>query len=74
MQAFNGILTIFTSIADSIAASRRASEFTCGDCERNKRCGLPPNVDCLGKAAQLARDGEFHRMAPRGYYKAVWPR
>jgi hypothetical protein len=74
MQAFNGILTLFNSIAERIAASRRASEFTCGDCERNARCGKPPHDDCVVRAAQIARGSEFRSLAPSGYYKAVWPR
>jgi hypothetical protein len=33
-------------------------EFACGDCERWEQCGLPPNEDCIFKAAQLA-DGRW---------------
>jgi hypothetical protein len=74
MQVLDGIRAIFTTVADKIAASRRASEFTCGECERNDRCGLPPHGDCAVKAAQLARDGDYRAREPAGYYKAVWPR
>lgn len=37
-------------------------QFSCGDCERSDRCGMPPNELCLIKAAQLARgDWELRR-------------
>jgi hypothetical protein len=74
MHAFDGIRTLFTTIADRIAASRRASRFTCGDCERNEQRGLPPHEDCVVKAAQIVRDGEPSPRPPGGYYSAVWPR
>jgi hypothetical protein len=74
MHLLDGVRTIFTTIADRIAASRRASEFTCGDCEQNERCGLPPHDDCPVKGAQVTRDEEYRRREPAGYYKAVWPR
>jgi hypothetical protein len=33
----------------------RRSSFTCGDCERWERCGLPPHDDCVHRVAQIAR-------------------
>lgn len=44
-----------TKLASMSAALRRPSEFTCGDCERMERCGLPPSDDCIEKAAQIER-------------------
>jgi hypothetical protein len=44
-------------IAGFIVASMREPEFTCGDCERNARCGLPPTPDCVVRAAQIERNG-----------------
>jgi hypothetical protein len=38
-----------------VAALRRRPEFTCGDCERSERCGLPPSDRCIVKAAQIGR-------------------
>ena len=73
MKLPGALQAMFNAIANRFAATRRASEFTCGDCEQNERCGLPPHEDCPVKAAQIARDGNFSR-APREYYKAVWPR
>ncbi len=75
MRALEVIRTIFSTIADSMATSRRGSRFTCGDCERNEHCGQPPNDNnCVVKAAQMPDDDEYRRPAPTGYYKAVWPR
>ena len=74
MHAFDEIRTIFKGIANRVEALRRTSRFVCGDCERNERCGLPPDEKCVVKAAQLARDDDYQRRAPANYYRAVWPR
>ena len=29
-------------------------EFTCGQCDRNARCGLAPNRDCVYRLMQIA--------------------
>jgi hypothetical protein len=50
------------------AAQRREEDaFTCGDCERTDRCGLPPTADCPIKLAQIERDptGHTRRMKAR---------
>ena len=39
----------------TVAALWRPPEFTCGDCERSDRCGLPPSERCIVKAAQITR-------------------
>jgi hypothetical protein len=36
---------------------RRADEFSCADCDRWRRCGLPPDGNCLARAEVLARSG-----------------
>ena len=46
---------IFAKVARRIATMRRASDFTCGDCERSDRCGLPPSDTCIVRAEQIAR-------------------
>jgi hypothetical protein len=51
---------VFASFAKTVAALRRRPDFTCGDCERSDRCGLPPSDLCIVKAAQIAR-GDWHR-------------
>jgi hypothetical protein len=54
MRTLNILRRIFTSrIAPAL--HRRRSTFTCGQCERWERCGLPPHEDCVVRAAQLAR-------------------
>jgi hypothetical protein len=49
------IQVVFASFARTVAALRRRPDFTCGDCERSDRCGLPPSDSCIVKAAQVAR-------------------
>jgi hypothetical protein len=51
------ILAILSGLARAIAAPVREPEFTCGDCERNAFCGLPPTKDCIARAEQIERDG-----------------
>jgi hypothetical protein len=46
---------IFARVASRIATMRRVSDFTCGDCERSDRCGLPPSDTCIVRAEQIAR-------------------
>lgn len=74
MHALDRIRTAFSAIADRFAAVRRGSQFTCGDCERNERCGNAPDGKCVVKAAQIARDGDDSPRPPGSYYTAVWPR
>jgi len=66
MRTFDGIRAIFTAIAGYMGASRLASRFTCGDCERNERCSLPPDDNCIAKAEQISRGDENRRRAPAG--------
>jgi len=54
------IQDVFAGLARTVAALRRRPEFTCGDCERSDRCGLPPSDHCIVKAAQIAR-GDWDR-------------
>lgn len=52
----------FTRLARLIDALHTRSEFTCSDCERWERCGLPPSDSCIVRAAQLER-GDWKRRA-----------
>lgn len=54
------IQDVFARFARTVVALRRQPEFTCGDCERSDRCGLPPSDRCIVKAAQIAR-GDWTR-------------
>jgi hypothetical protein len=58
----------------SLVAPQRPSQFSCGDCERNEQCGLPPHDDCTEKLLQIARDGEKQPSRPEYLYPAMWPR
>jgi hypothetical protein len=55
MHVFDFVQGIFAKLASISATLRRTSEFTCGDCERVDRCGLPPSDYCIEKAAQIER-------------------
>jgi hypothetical protein len=48
------IQDVLAGFARTVAVLRRRPEFTCGDCERSDRCGLPPSDHCIVKAAQIA--------------------
>jgi hypothetical protein len=49
------IRTLLEKLTQWAASQRRLSNFTCGDCERWQRCGLPPEANCVPRAAQVAR-------------------
>jgi hypothetical protein len=74
MRALDGIRTIFTKFAGTIATLRRGSHIPCEDGERNERCDLPPDDNGSAPASQIAGDGENRPRPPAGYYSAVWPR
>ena len=57
MRAHDYLWDMATRFAASVVAFVRGPEFSCGDCERNARCGLPPHKECLARVAQIARDG-----------------
>jgi hypothetical protein len=66
MRLTSAIRGIIAQLASRIATARRTSDFTCGDCERSDRCGLPPSDTCIARAEQIAR-GEWkaRRQAKR---------
>jgi hypothetical protein len=45
----------FDKVSNRLRVMRRAQEFTCGDCERVERCGLPPRKDCTARLEQMER-------------------
>jgi hypothetical protein len=55
MRKFEIIQGIFRKRLGFTSRRPRSSDFTCGDCERWERCGLPPHDDCSHRAAQIAR-------------------
>jgi hypothetical protein len=72
MQSADQIKGLFAAVG-SFLARRQYARFSCGDCERNSQCGLPPHDDCVFRLMQLARDGD--RPSPKHdyLYPAVWP-
>jgi len=71
------VISAFRSIAGAfsrqIAVMRRTSLFTCGDCERSDRCGLPPSDTCIIRAEQMARgDWKARRRAKALLRTALW--
>jgi hypothetical protein len=66
MGALDTIRDMLLTFAKSIMGRSRATEFSCGDCNRRDRCGLPPHRDCVVMAEQLALDGErpLRRVTP----------
>jgi hypothetical protein len=45
-------------LVDALTTLVRGPEFSCGDCERNERCGLATSRECIVRAAQIERDGD----------------
>lgn len=68
MRALDEIRTIFAKFADRITTSRRLSQFNCGHCGWNERCGLPPDDKCIMKALQMTRHGEHGAWLSGCYY------
>jgi hypothetical protein len=74
MRARDEIRKLFAKVADIIAPPRRLSRFTCGDCDQNDLCGLPPDDNCIVKASQIGRAGVYRARPPARYYSAFRPR
>jgi hypothetical protein len=56
----------FAAFGKFLTTQRRLSSFTCGDCERWERCGLPPDEKCAYRVEQMARgDWVDRRRAAR---------
>jgi hypothetical protein len=63
----------FLATIANVAAPRPSPRFSCGDCERNEKCGLPPHEDCEFRIMQVVRDGDYRSRRPDYLYPAVWP-
>jgi len=59
------------TLVHKIAGPRRSSGFACAECERWRRCGLPPSNDCIVMLEQIARDGRGSKRADMIYYDAA---
>ncbi len=51
----------FAAFSKFLVTQRRLSAFTCGDCERWERCGLPPDEKCAYRVEQVARGDYLER-------------
>jgi hypothetical protein len=72
-------VTVVRHIRDKIASAfrslQRPVEFTCGDCDRWARCGMPSSDDCVFKAEQIARgDLQLKRLTKALSLAMGWPR
>lgn len=52
LSAFAGAERAMARFARWLVEER--TEFTCGQCERNARCGLAPNQECTFRLIQIA--------------------
>jgi len=73
MRNFKTRLGILRRLSDVISRRRRHEDFTCSDCERWERCGLPPNDACVVRAAQLTRGDWKLRRQARALSRTIGP-
>ena len=64
---------ILTRLSNFISRFSRQPDFTCSDCDRWERCGLPPDEPCVVKAAQLERGDWKLRRYARALSRTVGP-
>jgi hypothetical protein len=62
MRMLDILRWIFTGSTIQGRHRRSRDDFSCGECERLQRCGLPPHQDCVVRAAQLARGRPMKRL------------
>jgi hypothetical protein len=72
MQIASRIQALLAAIG-KLGVARPGFRFTCGDCDRNAQCGLPPHDDCTYRLMQIARDGDRPSRRNECLYPAVWP-
>jgi len=72
MQIASRIQELLAAIGN-LVVERPGFRFTCGDCERNAQCGLPPHHDCIFRLTQIARDGDRPSLGQHYLFPAVWP-
>jgi hypothetical protein len=72
MQIASRIQGLLAAIGN-LVVRRPDFRFSCGDCERNAQCGLPPHDDCIFRLMQIALDGDRPPREHEYLYPAVWP-
>ena len=74
MRGATVIADIVYKTVSTLGSLRQPAEFTCGDCERWARCGMPSSVDCIFKAEQIARgDWQMKRLTKALSLAMGWP-
>ena len=73
MRSVSGIRKLFAAVGN-LLVHQPLSHFSCGDCERNAQCGLPPHDDCVFRLTQIARDGDRLSQRHNRLFPAAWPR
>jgi hypothetical protein len=73
MQPTKTCPSMLARLAGVMSKLRRQDDFTCGDCERWERCGLPSSDDCVFRAAQLAQGGWKLRRQARVLSRIIGP-
>ena len=68
MRTFEILRGAFPKRMALMSRRPRRPDFTCGDCERWERCGLPPHDDCVHRAAQIARGATSVKRLPLFMY------
>jgi hypothetical protein len=71
MRTFATMHRALITLVQRIAGPRRSSGFACVECERWRRCGLPPSNNCIVMLEQIARDGRGSKRADMIYYDAA---
>lgn len=57
MRLLNHSRQVIASVANIIRQMQHELEFSCGDCEQQRRCGLASDGRCEKLTIQIARDG-----------------
>ena len=65
MSAIHSLTAAFKKVATRLSTIGVKPTFYCGDCERWERCGQPPSVNCIIRAAQIARGDERQNRRAR---------
>jgi hypothetical protein len=71
MRTFVTMYRALIALVKKIAGPRRSSGFACAECERWRRCGLPPSNNCIVMLEQIARDGRGSKRVDMIYYDAA---
>jgi hypothetical protein len=64
---------ILARLSRGLSRLRQEPDFTCSDCEKSERCGLPPHDDCVVRAAQLERGDWKLRRQARALSRTIGP-